>query len=70
MAAGLNELPESDHPERMLKFACETFTVIKNYNTKNIEEYIRQCVEDAEHHHTMPHQINIRVGVNTGMFKF
>ncbi|EFC38208.1 membrane bound PAS domain-containing adenylate/guanylate cyclase [Naegleria gruberi] len=64
--SGLNELPDSDHAERMCKFACESFGVIKNYNTKTIEKFIRERFENNQQQLIPPHQINIRVGINTG----
>ncbi|KAG2393526.1 hypothetical protein C9374_007057 [Naegleria lovaniensis] len=42
----------SDHPERVLKFAIETFGVIHHYNSNK--------------HIDIPDNINIRVGINTG----
>ena len=42
----------SDHPERTLKFAIDTFNVIQNYN--------------QEHFATGDDKINIRIGMNTG----
>jgi len=41
----------SDHPERVLRFAIETFEVIHVYNMNQ---------ENPSHH------IDIRVGINTG----
>ncbi|KAG2382710.1 hypothetical protein C9374_005290 [Naegleria lovaniensis] len=43
---------QSDHPERMLRFAIETFNVIHRYNSKSQKP--------------APEQINIRIGINTG----
>lgn len=44
---------QSDHPERVLRFAMETFTVIRKYNSQNRK-------------HNVEEQINIRIGLNTG----
>ncbi|EFC41734.1 predicted protein [Naegleria gruberi] len=43
---------QSDHPERTLRFAMDIFAVLRNYNLEN-----RQA---------LGHQINVRVGINTG----
>ncbi|KAG2393812.1 hypothetical protein C9374_003576 [Naegleria lovaniensis] len=43
---------QSDHPERTLKFAIDIFHVLRAYNLENRKEF--------------GHQINIRVGINTG----
>ncbi|KAG2374465.1 hypothetical protein C9374_010749 [Naegleria lovaniensis] len=45
---------QSDHPERVLKFAIDTFNVIYQYNTN------KQNVG------TITNDLNIRVGINTG----
>nr|CAG4717821.1 unnamed protein product [Naegleria fowleri] len=44
---------QSDSPERMLRFAMETFSVIRSYNAANRRNNIDE-------------QVNIRVGINTG----
>lgn len=43
---------QSDHPERTLKFAIDIFHVLRAYNLENRKEF--------------GHQINVRVGINTG----
>lgn len=43
---------QSDHPERVLRFAIETFNVIHIYNSKTPKP--------------PSEQINIRIGINTG----
>ncbi|EFC47530.1 predicted protein [Naegleria gruberi] len=43
---------QSDHPERMLRFSMDIFQILRTYNEQNRKEF--------------GHQINIRVGVNTG----
>ncbi|KAG2388840.1 hypothetical protein C9374_000279 [Naegleria lovaniensis] len=43
---------QSDHPERTLKFAINIFDVVRSCNDENRQKY--------------GHQINIRVGINTG----
>ncbi|EFC43302.1 predicted protein [Naegleria gruberi] len=47
---GLNA--QSDHPERTLKFAIDTYQVVSNYNSKSGKP--------------MREQINIRIGMHTG----
>ena len=44
---------QSDHPERTLRFAIDTFGVIRNYNLKFRRNNLKE-------------QINIRIGINTG----
>ena len=48
---GLHGDATSDHPERTLRFAIDTFTVIHDYNIT--------ATNPAK-------QINIRIGLNTG----
>ncbi|EFC38083.1 predicted protein [Naegleria gruberi] len=53
-AGGLHDLnAQSDHPERTLRFAIDTFGVIRNYNLKFRRNNLKE-------------QINIRIGINTG----
>ncbi|EFC49186.1 predicted protein [Naegleria gruberi] len=53
-AGGLHDLnAQSDHPERVLRFAIDTFSVIRAYNSEHRKGRVNE-------------QINIRIGINTG----
>ena len=53
-AGGLHDLnAQSDHPERVLKFAIDTFGVIRSFNSN----FRKGRFEE---------QVNIRIGINTG----
>ncbi|EFC37349.1 predicted protein [Naegleria gruberi] len=57
----------SDHPERVLMFALDTFYVIRTYNTSNIAQQLRKIDNlDAPDIHKVIPQIDIRIGINTG----
>ncbi|EFC39675.1 predicted protein [Naegleria gruberi] len=49
---GIKLSEKDDHPERTLKFAIDVFQVVRSYN--------------EEHRLEFGHQINIRIGLNTG----
>ncbi|KAG2386921.1 hypothetical protein C9374_001956 [Naegleria lovaniensis] len=67
--------PQSDHPERALRFAIDAMTVIHNYNVEQIKEIHnnpelkRRLFADAKEGEDMSlenKQLNIRMGMNTG----
>ncbi|EFC40908.1 predicted protein [Naegleria gruberi] len=68
---GLPGAATSDHPERVLKFAIETFGVINDFNANNAER--KSVTDNQEEYQPTEEQsspikakINIRVGINTG----
>ncbi|KAG2372710.1 hypothetical protein C9374_013611 [Naegleria lovaniensis] len=50
----------SDHPERVLRFSMDTFSVIRQFNSKLMLEFY------GNENNVPPQQINIRCGINTG----
>ncbi|EFC43412.1 adenylate/guanylate cyclase [Naegleria gruberi] len=73
---GLPGAATSDHPERVLKFAIETFGVINDFNSNRLksvdnneqEEVVKETDNELKVKSSSPppQQINIRVGINTG----
>nr|CAG4717971.1 unnamed protein product [Naegleria fowleri] len=67
--------PQSDHPERTLRFAIDAMTVIHNYNVEQIKEIhtnpelkrrLFADVKEGEDMSLENKQFNIRMGMNTG----
>ncbi|KAG2370927.1 hypothetical protein C9374_013727 [Naegleria lovaniensis] len=54
---GIHNNSTSDHPERVLRFAIDVFTVVHDYNHNHV------FAQDTTNN---PNYLNIRIGINTG----
>ena len=52
----------SDHPERVLRFSIDTFTVIREFNLSKMKELVQANTFSSSDFN----QVDIRVGINTG----